>query len=159
MPDLQVLVQHLVETAVDRALAPVLNKQHELETALKALKDAQLRTETSSTPRAQPIREPVATAESHRTDANRFESPAATNVSYNEFKQAPAPVIPRPTSNVSAIELRRNTYDTNTLDDIPSELNGSRRKKIVFWAFALIMVLVVVSAIGFSALSNMGTYF
>jgi hypothetical protein len=163
MPDLQVLVQHLVETAVGRALGPVLDKQHELETALKALRDAQLRTETSSSPRVQPKREPDATAGSLRNDANPFTSPspspAAPNVSYKEIKQTPVPEVSRPASNVAAVQFRRNTYNTDTFEDIPSELNGSRRKKVVIWAFALLMMLVLISAVGFSALSNMGTHF
>ena len=45
MPELQVLVRHLVDTNIERALAPLLDKQRELESALKELRKAQVRPE------------------------------------------------------------------------------------------------------------------
>jgi hypothetical protein len=149
MPELRLLLQHMVETAVERSMAQLLDKQRELEAALNDVRDAQRRAEQSARTCAGHTPQPAAAPRAVHAEAR----PLA-----NRASPAPATVIERP-AVAARTEVLAARCDANALADLPPELNGSRRKKVLLAAFSVAAVALVLSSVAASVLSNMGTYF
>jgi hypothetical protein len=158
MPELHVLMQHLVEAAVERSIAPLLNNQRELEAALKELRSAQLRTEQALHTSAKHAPELATPAAAARVETRPVAGPAAPSMSRGEVAPSPAAVVEHRVAPARPGGSTTRAYDVNALADIPLALNGSRRKRVVLWAFAVTVVALLLAAFGLSALSNMGTY-
>ena len=158
MPELQVLMHHLVDTAVERAITPLLNKQRELEAALKELRNAQVRSEPSPITSAKPAPEPAATTRTARAEGGTLGTPFVPTMSSAAVVLPPATAVARPVVGARSEMISTAVYDTYVLTDLPSELNGSRRKKAIVLVLASIVILLLLSAIVLSVLSNRGTY-
>ncbi|MGC4065009.1 MAG: hypothetical protein QM784_10280 [Polyangiaceae bacterium] len=175
MPELRVLMEHLVAGAVERAIAPLLEKQHELEDALKELRTVQARAVQPTAvakPATQVVSARVAPAESYPAPAVNtavYREPPQPNVAvyrepakaeFNGYRDAPVPTTAtpngEPANRVNLATGRSSRLDT--LEDIPSELNGSRRKKFLMVAFAVAVFVLILSAVGLSVMSNLGTH-
>jgi len=153
MPELQVLMHHLVNTAVEQAITPLLNKQRELEAAIKELRNTQVRPEPS--PHAP---EPASTTRTARAEGGTLATPFVSTVTGAAVALAPASAVARPVVSARSEVIPAAVYDTYVLTDLPSELNGSRRKKATVWVLAGTVILLLLSAIILSVLSNRGTY-
>ena len=158
MPELQVLMHHLVDTAVERAITPLLNKQRELEAALKELRNAQVRSEPSPITSAKPAPEPAATTRTARAEGGTLGTPFVPTMSSAAVVLPPATAVARPVVGARSEMISTAVYDTYVLTDLPSELNGSRRKKAIVLVLASIVILLLLSAIVLSVLSNRGTF-
>jgi hypothetical protein len=167
MPELRVLMEHLVSTAVERSISPLLEKQRELEASLAELRSAQLRSSQVVTASARHV---VETAPSRSVQAERrpvapvndtavYREPVPVNV--GPYGEVAVPVVAPQNRELNG---RNNAAATTrsarleSLEDIPSELNGSRRKKFMMVAFAVIVVVLILSVVSLSVLSNMGTH-
>jgi hypothetical protein len=160
MPELRVLMQHLVNTAVAGAIAPLLDKQRELETALEELRGAQLRSPQSKSTSAKHVPEATPAARAVPTEQNPVVTYAAQATSGVAVAPASAVAIARPTpaASVRTEVVAAAAYDLNALDDVPLELLGSRRKKVVGWAVAVVGAGALAAVIVLSVLSNLGFY-
>jgi hypothetical protein len=154
MPELQVLVQHLVTTSVERALAPLLDKQRELEATIKELRKAPVRSEPTP-----------AVATTHGTAARAVQAQpevAATrpapHVVPDIVPQSGATVVARHAPSARSAVTNAATFDTTPLEDIPLELNGGRRRKAILWTIGVAVLLSLAAAVVLSVLSNRGTY-
>jgi uncharacterized membrane protein len=152
LPDLQTLVRHTVDTAVARSTAPLLDQLRELQAELRELRSVPTRPEPAASARRVP--EPAAP-----TRAVQAETPATIT------RTSPT----RPVETVAceaAIAVERPRVrppmqavpDTAMDADIPTELNGMRRKKAVAWAVGVLVTMLLLSAAGISILSNLGTH-
>jgi hypothetical protein len=159
MPELRVLMQHLVNAAVERSIAPLLDKQRELEASFADLRSAQLRSLTSASTPTKHAPELASVARTVQVEANALVTAAVQTVSRNGVAPVPAAAVERPTVRARTEVIAAAAYDSNAMADIPRELNGSRRKKAVALAFAISAAILLLSVIGLSVLSNMGTYF
>jgi hypothetical protein len=144
----------MVDTSVERALLPLIDKQRELEATIKELRQAQAR------PAPAPV---AATTQTTEARAMQTQSTAvATRPAQPKNADAPTPagtavMAPR------AMQMRSEVtpavvFDTTPLEDIPLELNGGRRTKAILWGISVAVVLAIASAIVLSVLSNQGTY-
>jgi hypothetical protein len=157
MPDLQVLVQHLVATAVERSIAPLLEKHRELDAALKELRSAQRRPEPG--PSAKHAPDLVTSAPSFHAETRPRATAAVRVATAHDVAPIVAMAVERPALDRRAQVTVAAAYQASSLEDFPAELNGSRRKKLVFWAFAIGVVALLLSVIGMSVASNMGARF
>ena len=123
MPELQVLMHHLVDTAVERAITPLLNKQRELEAALKELRNAQVRSEPSPITSAKQAPEPASTTRTARAEGGTLGTPFASTVSGTAVALPPATAVARPVVSARSEVIPAAVYDTYVLTDLPSELN------------------------------------
>jgi diacylglycerol kinase len=155
MPELRVLMQHLVNTAVERSIAPLLEKQHELEAALKDMQNAQLRSARSANTLATHVNEPALAVRGAPIEANPFVAQVVPNAPAVVGTSVPTVAVSRPVVSVRREVLPAAVYDTNSLADIPAELNGARRKKVVAFAFAVVVAVLLLSVIFNAVLSNM----
>jgi hypothetical protein len=144
MPELRVLLDHLVNTAVERSLGPLIDKQHELETTLKAVQ-AQLREAKNAVP-AREVRSDARAAVPVAAPA--LMRPEAPHATHNPTLQT----LPRATPAAATAP------NTSTAVDIPDELNGSRRKRVVVVSFAIALIVLLSSVVGLSVLSNLGLH-
>ena len=158
MPELQVLMHHLVDTAVERAITPLLKKQQELEAALKELRNAQVRPEPSPITSAKQAPEAVSTPRTARAEGGTLGTPCVPTASGAAVALPPATAVARPVVSARSEVIPAAVYDTYVLTDLPSELNGSRRKKATVLVIAGAVILLLLSAIVLSVLSNRGTY-
>jgi hypothetical protein len=143
LPEIRQLVRYMVDSVVEEAIAPLREKQQELEAALKELRTVQSRSERS--PGAAPARAvDVATP----PGISQVEPRAAVPVSTQSGQVAAA--IPR--ADVQPMPGK----DWSTVADIPAELDGSRRKRTIAWSLGVLMLLAVLCVAGLSVLSNMG---
>jgi hypothetical protein len=165
MPELRTLVEHLVAVATDRsvtrepsrdvdaaiarAIAPLLERQRTLEAAVVELQRNTPATKTSGGVAQRP--------------PERLISPGGVQVETQAWIPSSAngpPVdtaIPRnlPAPRVAA-KLGTNAFDTTPWADIPAELNGSRRKRIVVWLLAFGLLALLGTAVALSVMSNAG---
>jgi hypothetical protein len=178
MPELRTLVEHLVKTtvertlasapagtgtapspdqrreleaAIERALAPLVTKQRELETALADLRRTEFRPQVSPNTAVQRAPEPTTSRGSVAVAASATAVravPMAPAVS-----AAPRAIAVQPRSDVLAA-----AYDASASIELPSALNGSRRKRAVVWILAIGVLLVLLSVVGLAVLSNTGRY-
>lgn len=155
MPELRLLMQHLVTTTVERSIAPLLDKQRELEAAFKELQNAQLRSAQSANNPIKHAPEPIPVNRAVPVEVSPFVTHSVQTVSAAVVASVPTVAVARPTVSARNEVVPTFVYDTNSLADIPSELNGSRRKKAVAFAFAVVVAVLLLSVIGLSVLSNM----
>jgi hypothetical protein len=149
MPELRLLMDHLVNTAVERSIAPLLEKQNELEAALKELRNLQLRSDQAA----------IATAKARAAHTESRAHTAANAPSTSRGANAPIQAEAHERSRVrTQTTVAVVTCDAHASLDIPEELNGSRRKKLVAVMVGTILVVLLLFAVGMSVLSNMGTY-
>lgn len=158
MPDLQALIRHMVDRAVERSTAPLLDQLRELQAELRELRSAQTRPEqpSSTSPRRAPE---LATP----TRAVQAETPATTTGTSptRPLETVASPVaitVERPPVSAQTQAVPGAVYDTSALADIPMELNGLRRRRAVAWVVGVVVTMLVLSAAGISILSNLGTH-
>jgi len=171
MPELRVLIEQLVKTAIEGSTASLLGRQHELESKVQRMAAAspgEPRELEAAVQRAvAPLLEKQRELEAELRDLRRGALPrgGSPNVGVQQAREVamppnlvpaprPALVVPRavpPRAIVAA-------YDTEPLLDIPAALNGSRRKRVVVWLLALGVILVLASVAGLAALSHSGKY-
>jgi hypothetical protein len=171
MPELHVLLQHSVNAAVERAMAPLLERQRELEAELTELRAlarpaaAPSATSTAAVVSRDALVRPVATASPapHATTTVAeargvsVASPVAHSVVSRGVESIPVISDAPHTARVqghAATSLR-----DDDLYDIPSELNGSKRKKLLLGGFVAGLLLLLLSAAGASLASNLGVHF
>jgi hypothetical protein len=154
VPELQVLLQHLVNNGIERALTPLLEKQRELESAIRELRNAQVRPEAA----------PVVTT-THNTAAHTVIAQPETALARSAQLVVPDPigrsgatVVARHAPIAPSAAMNAMVFDTTPLEDIPLELNGGRRKKAMLWILGMAVLLALASAVVLSVLSNQGTY-
>lgn len=154
MPELQVSMRRMIDDAVERAMAPVLAKQRELELAMAQLRRPVIEDEARTRTDVAEVTE-VTEVTPELTAPPTLQEAADITVVDASLEQgagvAALPVQPR--------AVRSMTIDTSPLADIPPELNGSRRRTTILWVLAVGVVLALVSAVTLSILSNQGTYF
>lgn len=155
MPEIQVLLRHMVDTSIERALLPLLDKQHELETTIKELRQAQVRPEP--TPVVTNTRATEASVHQPQPSAAVAVRPAQPIIPDAAARTGATPVVSR-TMNARSDATPMVVFDTTPLDEIPIELNGRRRTKAILWGISVAVVLAIASAIVLSVLSNQGTY-
>ncbi|HEY5960971.1 MAG TPA: hypothetical protein VIV60_30655 [Polyangiaceae bacterium] len=153
MPELRLLMDHLVNTAVERSIAPLLEKQNELEAALKELRNLQLRSDQAAIATAKEAT--LARAAHTESRAHTAANAPSTSRGANAPIQAEAHERSRVRTQTTVAVV---TCDAHASLDIPEELNGSRRKKLVAVMVGTILVVLLLFAVGMSVLSNMGTY-
>lgn len=180
MPELRTLVEHLVTLATDRSLAPVLERQRELQASLGrsgasgSSVDVDAAVARSLAPLLERQRQlEAALAELQRNPAGakssigaaqHFAEPFVSSESVPIDTQAwvTAPHAPRAEPAIPrALRTPENSaaignvaFDTTPWADIPSELNGSRRKRIVLWLLVLGVLALLGTAVGLSVMSN-----
>lgn len=171
MPELRVLMEQLVKTAVESSTASLLGRQRELEAKVQrtgAASPVEPRELEAAVERAiAPLLDKQRELEAELRDLRRGALPPAgpANVSAQQVRhlaiapnsvaaRRPVAVVPRavPAPAVAA------THDTEPLLDLPAALNGSRRKRVVVWLLALGVILVLASVAGLAALSHGGKY-
>jgi hypothetical protein len=165
MPELRVLMEHLVAGAVERSLAPLLEKQRELEESIKELRSAQVRSAQAAAATTKPAVE-MASARVIAVDPRPVApvSPAvyreAVPVDVVTYREAPvtAPAQPNRETKGNVYQAPHRAARLDSMEDIPSELNGSRRKKLLMVAFAVALFVLILSAVGLSVMSNLGTH-
>jgi hypothetical protein len=180
MPELQVLLQHLVVSAVERATLPLVQKQRELEAALKTLQNAQKHYESPIASPAKAVPESVSSLPTIHLDTRAAVSPSTAVTSRDVVTSAPTTPLERPvtyarpavtsnetTTSPAAIPVEYTgvtdrsrratavTYDTSSQLDIPPEFYGARRKKVVLWMFAVGALALLLLVIALSAASHM----
>lgn len=151
MPELQASMRRMIDDAVERAITPVLARQHELELTVARLRqpaiDESARTLTNVSEVTEVTPEISAPATLQEVaDVTLVDAPLEQDVAVTAI-----PVQPR--------AVRSITIDTSPLADIPPELNGSRRRNQILWVLGVGVVLALVSTVALSILSNQGTYF
>jgi hypothetical protein len=135
-----------LEATLKSALAPLLDRQRELENALGDLRRADPRPPDVPGRAPDPVNSLGSVARAEPPPALRA-APLAPAVA------APPRAMARPLGSTST-----SAHDAAAAWDIPAELNGSRRKRAVNWILGLAGVLLLLSAAGLSVLSNTGTY-
>jgi hypothetical protein len=168
MPELRTLVEHLVKTTVEQAANPPLDRQRELEAAIEralsplVAKQAELEATLSELRRAEvrPLASPSAALER----APRL-TPSPENLDAAQppvhARAAPftsvlhAPPHPVAVKLPGAIAAAR---DPAASWELPSELNGSRRKRVVIGILAIGVTLLLLSVAGLAVLSNIGRH-
>lgn len=186
MPELRVLTEHLVKTAVERSLASVLDRQRELEAKVTRSggasfdkpRDFEAQIQAAIAPLFTKQRELEAMlAASRHSDVYPQSSPGRGALHVPEQQvaarragppplpstqaaaQAPAPVaVARPAMGPRPDALAIAALSSNALDDIPAELNGSRRKRVVVFLLLIVLIGILATVASLSVMSNMGAY-
>lgn len=152
---------HDFEAAIAAALAPLLAKQRELEKMLATSRHAEVHSQPS--PGTGAAKVPDLPSSSTRP---AIEEPVAAS----RARPPPLPVqaAPQPPPLTMAVErpaiaprsnaLAPAAFDTNALVDIPAELNGSRRKRLVVFLLIVVLVGILATVASLSVMSNMGAY-
>jgi hypothetical protein len=159
MPELRLLVQHLVETTFERSLAPLVEKQRELEAALKEVRSAQVRADqalSAPTKRATAV---VTSDHSNQTEGQLIVTSAAPIAIREPVVRHADAAIEQSAPKSRSAALRPASHDASALVDMPAELNGSRRKRVIVWTIAVCAVSILLSVITLSVASNLGTHF
>ncbi len=149
---------HDFEAKLKAAIAPLLAKQSELEMMLGALRHAQVRPRPSPGGGAPHVPElPTSTGrdpvEVHGAAPRGGPPPLPTQA------MAPRPSAVEP----PAMAAQKDPFavpalSANTLVDLPAELNGSRRKRLVVFLLLLTVIGVLATVASLSVMSNMGAY-
>lgn len=166
MPELRVLTEQLVKNAVDRSIVSLLDRQRELETKVERFGgaspdkpldlDAKLEAAIAPVLAKQSALEARLDASRHaevRLEARVESSPLATRSAAQGPTAADQLAMQRQTEMLMAAALSRTA-----LVDIPSELNGSRRKRLVVFLLVVTVVGILASVAALSVMSNMGAY-
>jgi hypothetical protein len=158
MPELRKLVEDSVDKAIEHAMAPLLDKQRQLEVELIQL--------TAERQRAAPPPKPAARATEmtvRNAAADAASKPPVGAVGSNALAALNTPEVASGVQSPPLTERRTAYVVASTsgvlVDDIPSELNGARRKRIVIWAFSIVILVSLLCAIALSVASNLGRYF
>lgn len=159
MPELRLLVQHLVETTFERSLAPLVEKQRELEAALKEVRSAQARADQASNASAKRTPAVVTSARPIQTEDPFIVTSAAPGAVREPVVRHADTAIEQPVSRTRSAALRPATHAASALEDMPAELNGSRRKRVIVWTIAICAVSILLSVITLSVASNLGAHF
>jgi hypothetical protein len=168
MPELRTLVEHLVTVATDRSVAPASSRDIDaaLARSLAPLLERQRTLEAAvvELQRNPPAAKSAAGAAQHLPE--RTISPVDVQVDTQAWitsstngppvdtaisRKLPAPRV--------APTLGTQAFDTTPWADIPAELNGSRRKRIVLWLLAIGLFALLGTAVGLSVMSNAGAQF
>ncbi len=153
MPELRVLMDHLVNRAVEQSIAPLLAKQNELEAALRELRNCQVRFEKAASASAKDI----TPARAAQAEAHAQAVPAVAVMTREHVTTAQTTAQARSRVGMQAA-VAVVADDASASLELPAELNGLRRKKIVVAVFAVGLLVLLLSVAGLSVLSNLGTY-
>lgn len=180
MPELRALTEQLVKTTVERSIASLLDRQRVLEAKLE-------RSDRPAFDKSHDFEAKIAAAIAPLiAKQSEFEKVLGTsrpNVGELLASTAPArveeqvatrrvgpPPLPNQALAVPSIaaerspmgprpdEFARAALSENALVDIPAELNGSRRKRVVVFLLVVVLVGILATAAGLSVMSNMGAY-
>jgi len=173
MPELRALVEHLVKTTLERSVASLLARHGELEakvervaTSLEKQRALPAAVQPAATPSPDGRRELEAAVQSALVPL--LDRQRALETALADLRRAqtrPAPSLPAAVSAAPrAVPMQPLTaaftaaHDPTAAWDIPAELNGSRRKRVVIWILAIGVILLLLSVAGLSVLSNTGRY-
>ena len=158
MTEIRQQVRPMVDSAVERAVAPLLEKQRELEGALKELRARQGRAQSSAdpsparsgdaptSPRSSELGARIAAA---RTSATQTDAVAVSVLDTGDAGTTRSRDLVAVPAAVTA------PYAAATAE-IPLELDGSRRKRTIAWLLGVVALLLILAMAGLSALSNVG---
>jgi hypothetical protein len=158
MTEVRQQMRPIVDVAIERAVAPLLEKQRELEGALKELRARQGRAQSSADP--SPARSGDAPTSPRSSELGTRVAAASTAATQTDA----VAVSVLDTGDAGATRSRdlvavpaavTAPYAAATLD-IPLELDGSRRKKTIAWLLGVVALLLILAMAGLSALSNVG---
>lgn len=167
MPELRTLVEHLVAVATDRsvapapsrdvdaaiarAIAPLLERQRTLEASVVELQRNTLATKPSAGAAQRSPERLISPGGVHvETQAWVTSSTNGPPVDVAIQRDLPAPRL--------AATVGTKAFDTTPWADIPAELNGSRRKRIVLWLLALGLLALLGTAVALSVMSDAGAH-
>lgn len=168
MPELRTLTEQLVKTTVERSIASLLDRQRELEAKLDRtdeLRGIEAKIAEAIAPliaKQGELEKALATSRSQAASA-----PVAAPVAARRAGPPPLPgqVLAAPSSAAvrqpigpSPDLLAAAALSTDAVGDIPAELNGSRRKRVVVFLLVILLVGILATAAGLSVMSNMGAY-
>jgi len=183
MPELRVLTEHLVKTTVERSIASLLDRQRELEAKLDRsdrpsfdkphdVEDVEAKIAAAIAPllaRQGELERMLGTSRPNvpelPTQAAR--APVEEQAAARRARPPPLPIqaVADPPSAVESPAMRPHddplamaALSTNALVDIPAELNGSRRKRLVVFLLVVLLVGILASVAALSVMSNMGAY-
>ncbi|HEY6727220.1 MAG TPA: hypothetical protein VI197_24465, partial [Polyangiaceae bacterium] len=141
MPELRVLTEHMVKTSIERSIASLLDRQRELEAKVErsggVVHDKPLDFEAKLAAAIAPLLAKQQTFEAtfeafRRAEARPEPLVGAASLSTRSAAQGAMTVT------VDQVAMRRQSdalaaaaLSGNALVDIPAELNGSRRKRVV----------------------------
>jgi len=162
MTEVRQQMRPIVDVAVERAVAPLLEKQRELEGALKELRARQGRAQSSAdpsparsgdaptSPRSSELGARVAAARSAATQTD-----AVAVAGLDTVLDTGDAGTTRSRDLVAVPAAVTAPYAAATAE-IPLELDGSRRKRTIAWLLGVVALLLILAMAGLSALSNMG---
>jgi hypothetical protein len=138
-PELRREVQSIVRSTIDRAIAPLYDKQKKLEQALDHAR-AELEVERAKLVIAARPLPAIPLPSAPVAAAARMQAPTLDDAeSIRVFvEEEPAPAPPMETS------------------DVPWELDGSRRRRLLAWIFGALVVLALGAAAAAAMLSQAG---
>lgn len=166
MPELRTLTEQLVKASVERSVASLLERQRELEVKVERAggmaRDLDAKIAAALAPVLAKQRELEQMLDALRHRAARPEpllgrpAPALPTQAAAQRPmpvEGPAPLLgPRPDALAAA------ALSTNALVDIPAELNGSRRKRMVVILLLVLVIGVLATVASLSVMSNMGPH-
>ncbi|HEU5073396.1 MAG TPA: hypothetical protein VFU02_04475 [Polyangiaceae bacterium] len=159
MPELRVLTEQLVKSSIERSIASLLDRQRELEVKVERSggasfdkpRDSEARLEAAIAPLLAKQRALELMLDAIRQAQGRPAPPTQTAAQRPMTAERLAMEPPRDALAVAALSA-------NALIDIPEELNGSRRKRIVVLLLVLTVIGILATVVSLSAMSNMGAY-
>jgi hypothetical protein len=144
-PELRAELQRIVRGAIDRAIAPLLDKQKKLEQALERTHSELEAERAKLAPRPAPaIPPPLPVA-----------VPAAPIAVVAAARMQAPPLDPSESIPVF-VEEEISPAPTVSTGDVPWELDGSRRRRLVAWIFGTLLVLALGAATTAAMLSQAG---
>ena len=148
-PDLRAEIQSIVRSTVDRAIAPLLDKQKKLEQALEHAR-VELEAERTKLATAPAMPPPVPVV----VPATPVAVVCATPVAVASPIAAPPPDDAE--SIPVFVEEELAAAPLLETSDVPWELDGSRRRRLVAWIFGTVFVLALAAASAAAMLSQAG---
>jgi len=173
MPELRALTEQLVKTSIERSIASLLDRQRELEVKVERSRgmsfdtprdfDAKLEAAIAPLLAKQRALEMMldAARQAEVHPAPRLGGPPALPTQPTQPTQAAAPrpmIVERPATGPRTDALAAAALSTNDLLDIPAELNGSRRKRVVVFLLLITVIGVLATVASLSVMSNVGAY-
>ncbi|MBN1611087.1 MAG: hypothetical protein JW940_30930 [Polyangiaceae bacterium] len=165
--------RQLVDSALERTIAPLIEKQRELEAALRDLRAQQSRSspepsparavDVATPPRISQVEARAAAACTSATQAHvpAVSVPSTDDAAPTRSRDASPVSVATPADYAAAASTRAQVlpvpdHHGSTVADIPLELDGSRRKRTIAWLIVAFVLMGILCAAGLSVLSNMG---
>lgn len=153
------LTEQLVKTSIERSIASLLDRQRDLEakfersgaTSFDKPLDFDAKIEAAIAPLLAKQRALELMLDEAR-HAQVRPSPPTQAAAQRPMTAERLAIGPRPDALAAA------ALSANALVDIPAELNGSRRKRIVVFLLVLTVIGILATVATLSVMSNMGAY-